>query len=184
MQRDNEGNPIKQTVSRLRGGVSSSFKEKYKLDKNTRPDEYMEIMLPYRDNKIFTDKDLTFQKLMKWTNTKAMLAGAGRYGICYSDFRDFTAQEIRQHIGLYILNGLSPSPRVEYKLRSQQMDKIHGNDFVYRSFGKNAERRHRHFKCFFSCQNPTIYTPCRKQYPNWNVRPLLSWMNFLFPSIW
>ena len=40
--------------------------------------------------------------------------------------------------------------------------------------GSNAVRRHRHFKCFFSIQDPRIRTPSRKTHPNWKVEPLLK----------
>ena len=45
----------------------------------------------------------------------------------------------RQHMSLYVLQGLCPSPRVEMKFKSQNKEKVHGNDFVHRSFGPNAE---------------------------------------------
>jgi hypothetical protein len=86
----------------------------------------------------------SFLLFAKWTNLKATLAGAG--GTMYQDWKPFSAEEIRQHLGLYILNGLSPSPRVEHKFRPQRDDVVHGSDFVYRAFGGGAERRHRQFK--------------------------------------
>ena len=55
---------------------------------------------------------------------------------------------------------------------------------MYRSFGPNAERRHRHFKAFLSCQDPIIDPPSRDKEPNWKVRPLLTWMDYIFPLIW
>ena len=73
---------------------------------------------------------------------------------------------------------------IEFKFRSQHKDKVHGNDFIHRSFGPNAERRKKHFKAFVSCQNPAIDTPDRSKYPNWKVRHLLTWTNFIFPTIW
>ena len=45
-------------------------------------------------------------------------------------------------------------------------------------------RHYRHFKCFFVCQDPRIDPPNRYKEPNWKVRPLLTWMNFIFPVIW
>ena len=77
------------------------------------------------------------QQLAKWTNTKAMLAGAG--DTCYQDYKQFTAKEIQQHLGVYVLNGILPFPRVEYKFQPQQLDEVHGNDFVWTNFGPNAE---------------------------------------------
>ena len=110
---------------------------------------------------------------------KATLAGAGPDGAIYKDFKPFTQKELRQHIALYIFNGLAPSPKIEAKLKPQRNDVIHGNDFIYQSFGPNAERRHRHFKCFFACQNPVIDLPPRNWYPNWKICPLIQWINFI-----
>ena len=122
----------------------------------------------------------TFQLLAKWTKLKATLADAGPDGSCYQDYKSSSALELRKHMGLYIFNGLSPSPRVQNKFYPQCQDEVHGNDFVYNSFGPNSERRHRHFKTFLSCQNPAIDTPSRSMYPNWKMRPILKWMNFIF----
>ena len=79
-----------------------------------------------------------------------------------------------KHIGVYILQGVSPSPRAELKMKSQRDDPINGNDMVYASIGSNGERRHRHFKCFFGVQDPRIATPSRKTNPNWKVEPVLK----------
>ena len=54
----------------------------------------------------------------------------GRVARANRDFKDFSTNEIRQGFGLYVLQGLCPSPRVELKFHSQQQDKVHGNDFV------------------------------------------------------
>ena len=59
-----------------------------------------------------------FETLAIWTNIKVKLAGAGPGGSYYPDFKDFTVLEIRQHMSIYILNGLSPSPRLEMKFNT------------------------------------------------------------------
>ena len=169
---------------RTRGCVNPSFIKKHGLTKDSTPSQYMDLILPFKKNIIDGKERLSFEQLMRWTNTKAHLAGAGKGGSYYTDYKDFTVTELRQHIGLYVLHGISPSPRIEYKFKSQGEDKVHGNDFVFRSFGTNAERRHKHFKAFFACQNPMINPPERKHYPNWKVRPIITWMNYIFPTIW
>jgi hypothetical protein len=106
---------------------------------------------------------------------KAMLACAGKEGAIHErDWKPFTMKELRQHLGLYILNGLSPSPHVEWKFKPQSADATHGSDFVY---GPNAERQHRHFKCFFTVQDPSIHPPSRKKRPNRKVWPLVKFHN-------
>ena len=88
----------------------------------------------------------SFYLLTKWANMKACLAGAGKGGTCYKDYKPFTVDELRRHVGIYIWNGLSPSPRVEYMFCSQEQDILHGSDFINTSFGLNAKRCHKHFK--------------------------------------
>ena len=112
------------------------------------------------------------------------MVGAGEGGSCYHEYKPFSSRELRQHLSLYIFNGLSPFPRVENKFKPQIKDPVHGNDFIYHSLGPNAERRHRHFKTFLAIQDPGIETPSKKKYPNWKVRPLLQWMKYVFPLIW
>ena len=73
---------------------------------------------------------------------------------------------------------------MEQKFKPQIQDPVHRNDFIYHTFGPNAERRHRHFKTFLAIQDPAIPNPSRKKYPNWKVRPLIKWMNYSFPLIW
>jgi len=60
------------------------------------------------------------------------------------------------------------------KMQTQSVDPFIGNDMVYNSLGSNSERRHRHFKYFFSLQDPRIAIPSKKIYPNWKIEPLLK----------
>ena len=137
--------------TRKSGCVDPKFIAEHGSTKDTRPEQYAEILLPMNKNMQGGKERLSFRQLKDWTNLKASLADAGKDGLCYRDFKDFSINEICQGFGLYVFQGLCPSPRVELKFRFQQQDKVHGNDFVYRSFGRGAERRHRHFKAFLSC---------------------------------
>ena len=82
------------------------------------------------------------------------------------------------------MHGLSPAPRIEYKFQPQHKDRVGGNDFVYQSFGPNAERRHKQFKCFLACQDPGIAVPSKDVFPNWKIKPIISWINYLCPRAW
>ena len=179
-----DGSNMKETFVRNHGSIKSEFAKKHNINQYTRPDEYARLFLPFKKNMVNGKEMVSLELLTKWTNTKAILAGAGRGGSCYQDFRPFTVEEVQQHLGLYVFNGVAPSPRIELKFKPQRLVKVHGNDFIARSFGPNAERRHRHFKAFFATQNPVINQPSRKLFPNWKVRPLLAWMNFIFPVVW
>jgi hypothetical protein len=170
--------------TRKEGNVNPKFIRTNKLTVSSHPADFVHSFLPFRTNTSEGKEYLSIEQMTKWTNLKAALAGAGPDGTTYTDYRPFTARETRQHLGLYIFNGLSPSPRVEMKFRPQTDDPVHGNDFVYQSFGPNAERRNKHFRSFFSCQNPTIDPPARSKFPNWKIRPLLTWMNRVFTMAW
>ena len=87
---------------------------------------------------------------MKWTNLKDVLDGAGAGVLIYKYFTAFSIKEVRQHLGLYIFNGLTPSTRIECTFKPQQEDICHGNNFVYNSFGPRAAHRHKDFKALLA----------------------------------
>ena len=59
------------------------------------------------------------------------MAGAGLEGKIYEGkFKGFTTRSICQMMGTYFIDGLNPSPRLTQKMRSQKVDKVHGNDFI------------------------------------------------------
>ncbi len=157
------------------------FCAQHGLDLESHPAEWFEAFLPIRNRRRGGGASLPFsmESCLSWTNTKARMQNAGLGGK-YPDFVDFTLDELMQHTALYLLQGLSPSPQIEMKFKSQVEDPVNGNDLVHRVFGgKSAKsvRRHKHFKCFFACVNPLIPTPSRDTHPNWKVHPLLKWMN-------
>ena len=181
--------PKMKDVVRENGHVNPAFKTKHKLSKSSRSYEFADTMLPLQSKYSpdgSTARGFSFANLTSWTNTKAILANAGPNGITYRDFVPFDVEELRSHFGIYVLQGLSPSPRVEYKFRRQIEDPVNGNDYVYQSTGKkvNRERRHKHFKAFFSCQDPCRPSYDRDSFPNWKVRPLLQWINYIGPIAW
>ena len=51
-----------------------------------------------------------------------------------------------------MVHGLDPSPQMSMKFTSQEQDEINENDFVKRSLGPAATRRHKHFSRFFATQ--------------------------------
>jgi len=76
-----------------------------------------------------------------------------------------------------VLNELSLSPHVKNKFKSQCEDLINGSDLCHQVFGKNAEKCHKHFKAFFSYQDPMLPTPSRKSRPNHKVDNFLGHVN-------
>jgi len=180
---DQKGVPIKQKQSRMKGHVNNTFKQKHGLSSRNFPWDFVDAFIPFKEDKRVKEANhFSFEKLTRWTNHKAIIAGAG--STTYLDYKPFTTREIRQHFGIYILNGIQLSPRVEYKFKSQRQDPISGNNFCHAAFGPGAERRHKHFKSFLACVDPSIHPPDRNKFPNWKVRALIKWINKISPEAW
>ena len=145
LRHDAVGKPLTRRIPLDKGCVNAAFKRKHSLSKTSRPQDFAEAFLPFKDDRKVKNH-MSFQLLTRWTNLKASLASAGN--LTYTDYRDFSERELRQHFGQYVLHGISPTPQVEYQFRSQTQDPVPGIDFCYTSFGPNAERWHKHFKAF------------------------------------
>lgn len=103
------------TTTRTKGCVNPKFKKKHKLSSKSLPHEIADVFLPlHRKGKgLFpvendgptNTKIPDFQTVCDWTNLKADLAGAGLHGgyYYYTDFVEFTPEEIRKHIAVYVL---------------------------------------------------------------------------------
>eukprot|EP00957_Ditylum_brightwellii_P013216 997438-Ditylum_brightwellii.AAC.2 len=63
--------------------------------------------------------------------------------MAYDMFTNFTPAEIEKHIGVYTLNGLSPSPDIKMKFSQQKNKEVNKNDAIYKSLGSNTVRHHK-----------------------------------------
>ncbi len=170
---DDTGKIRTERLPREKGGPNPAFVKKHKLSIHSHPADFAEVFVPYQKNPYAgAVEHPSFQAWANYTHSKAIMSQAGKGGAVYPDFKSFAMHEIRQHIGLYVLNGLNPSPGVELKFRSSAQDELHGSDFVRNSFKPNAERRHPMFKAFFAVQNLMIEPPPRKKKPNWKNKSL------------
>ena len=102
-----------------------------------------------------------------------MMLGAGGPGGVYPSWKPFRCDEIERFIGIYILQGLNPSPQVEMKVKSQRAHPIQGNDMCFHVLGSDAVRRHKQFKAFFSVQDPLKVQLDHKVCSLYKVDPLL-----------
>ena len=164
-----------QEVSKSETVPKMEFIRKHNLEIGQHPARWFKAFLP---TKVTSKNAFSIENCLRWTNTKAIMEGAGLGGK-YDDFTNFDIHEFKRHLGLYLLQAISPSPQIDMKFQSQQNDPVNGNDMVYEAFGScpwKAERRHKHFKCFFSSVDPTIPTPSRNTHPNHKVSPLLKHM--------
>ena len=171
---DRNGKCLTQAEVRERGRVNPAFVQKNKLSATSHPSDWFGSFLPTKLTNDWTS----------YTNTKAMMANAGQPGQPYADFKPFTCKELRQHIGVYILQGIAPSPRINMKFHRQSDNCANGNDFITRSLGPNATRRHLHFKRFLGVQDPLKMPPSKKKCPLWKVQKLLDWMNTISKDGW
>ena len=121
------------------GGPKADFLVEKGLNESSKPQEWFNAFLPIFDRKGKNPQNVNTQfwthKWAFWMNQKAISCSAGVPGGVYPSFTLFSYLEI---LGLYILQGLNPSPQVEMKFNSQQVDPVQGNDLCYCIFGANA----------------------------------------------
>ena len=176
LKKNREGKFIYALTPHERTEPNIAFIEKNKLDLYSHPADWFNAFMPLKAS---DQNSFCIENLNCWTNVRALMENAGGLGGKYDNFVNFTTVELMKHIGLYLLQALSPSPQVEMKFRSQKDDPVNGNDFVHTSFGGvtwRSEKRHRHFKAFFTSVNPMLPVPSRETHPNWKVHPLLKHM--------
>ena len=157
------------------------FQIRHKLSRHSDPVEFADAFFPVTPN-IYNPKFISQHQLTMFTNLKAQLANAGPGGTCYPEWTPFSVKEIRQFLGVYIWNGINPSPRIEMQLKSPFDDPVHGNKYLYENIGRNGVRRFKEFRAFFACQDPRIAAPCKKSNPLFKISQLVKWINFVGPK--
>ena len=63
---------------RTKGFVDPDFIKNHKLTINTNPEEYVEIIIPLKNNTHGKKKMLILDMITRWFNLKAILAGSGK----------------------------------------------------------------------------------------------------------
>jgi hypothetical protein len=101
----------------------------HKLNYRSTPLKFVEAFLPISDE-TYKEMKCSIERWCWYTNLKAMLSFAGEKNYSYPDFKAFTVNELKQHLALYAVNGLCPSPRAELKFKQQSIDAINGNGFL------------------------------------------------------
>jgi hypothetical protein len=178
----NTNEPVLHTEIHENGRPKWSFLKENNLTVDSHPAEWFFSLLPEKKKHFHPVNVATMEGWTMYSNLKAMLAQAGTS--IYKGFEPFTTADTKRYIGLMMLHGLAPSPRMSYKFRSQASDPVNGNDLVSESFGKNAEKRLKMWKLFFGVQDPRKATPSRKTHPNWKIDPFLTWMGIVFRHAW
>jgi hypothetical protein len=104
---DREGKPIMNDVIRKKGFPKHSFLGKTKLTIDSHPAEWFASLMPDCPRGFDPPPVACIDQWVQYL--KASLAQTG--SLIYPDFTPFKTEEFKKHIGLYILDGLSPSPR-------------------------------------------------------------------------
>ena len=145
-------NPQYIEQEKLQGGPKVEFLLKNGLDENSSPQDWFTSFQPVYDGSTCNPNTVNSPCWMhRWalfTNMKAMLLGTGVPGGVYPNFKPFSYQEIECFIGLYVIQGLNPSPRIKMKFSSQQTDPLQDLIYVFKLLEKMlfvAASNSRHF---------------------------------------
>ena len=87
-------------------------------------------------------------------------------------------------IGVYIIDGLSPTPELTQKMQPQSKERTHGNDFIAQHIGTGYQQMYRTFRHFFACQDPLTNPPPAHECPNYKVDELYWWLRYIMPQAW
>ena len=87
-------------------------------------------------------------------------------------------------IGIMMIDGLAPSPRLLQKMVPQSVDRTQGNDFIASMMGGGYHQAYRSFRHFFGCQDPLMNAPPKKECPNVKVDEFFRWLRHIWGEAW
>ena len=172
------GEPKYRDEIREQGWANLNWLNEHKLTNQSSPSDWFSALLPDKHRPTDPRSTVTIADWTTYTNTRALLSNAGQQGHLYPEFQPFSPADIKQFVTLYILQGLSPSPQIKMKFQPQHEDPVNGNDMCHKIFGKNAEKKHKHFKTFFTIQDPLKPIPPKLTHPNFRVDSFLAWIQW------
>jgi hypothetical protein len=147
------------------------FLHKNNINEHSHPAEWVNLFLPWKkDNK--NEALLDMETIANHTNMRIACSTASIRRA--KTVKPFTVDEVMKHFGLFMLNGLNPSPNIADKFKSQVEDPVQGNDMCHNAFGSNAAERLVEFKRFLTLVDPRIPTPTRKQDPNYKINAIIK----------
>ena len=172
---DRQGKLVYEQVIREDGCANLEWLKQNKLTPDSAPADWINALLPLKKKLGDSPFTVSIEEWTTYTNLRAILTNAGST-VYVGQYEPFTPQEIRRFLALYILHGLSPSPQIKMKFVGQAIDPINGSDLCFRVFGRNAAKRHKEFKAFFTIQDPQKIVPARTTHPNFKIDPFLRWI--------
>jgi hypothetical protein len=181
---------------RVLGGPNTAFLRRYGLNQTSHPMDWFTAFMPLTPDANKEDPAVANVKgdrttkfaVSNWTaysNTKAMLNNAGEEGHIFAGkHKPFTNREIVAMLGVYIIDGLAPSPQLTQKMQPQSKQPTHGNDKVASAIGTGYQQKHRSFRHFFACQDPLMTSPPKEQCPNFKVDEFFRWLRHIWKEAW
>ena len=106
------------------------FLESHGINMTSHPDDWYNVLMTRSTLRQDKNGVTSIADFTSFTNKKAYLYNAGSGGTHYPEFKELSVDEIMQHLGDYILNGLSPSPQVEMNFDPQKKNPTNGRNFL------------------------------------------------------
>ena len=181
---------------RVLGGPSTTFLRRYGLNKKSHPMDWFTAFVPLTPDANLEDPAIANVKgdkttkfaVSNWTaysNTKAMLNNAGEEGHIFAGKHEpFTNRDIVAMLGVYIINGLAPSPQLTQKMQPLSKQPTHGNDKVASAIGTGYQQKYHSFRHFFACQDLLMTPPLKEQCPNFKVDEFFWWLRHIWKEAW
>ena len=82
-------------------------------------------------------------------------------------------------MGVYIIDGLLPAPRVLKKRQPQKKEQTHGNEFIASGIGVGYKQKYCSFCAFFGCQDPLVAPPNKLEFLNIKCDEFFQWIRFM-----
>jgi hypothetical protein len=188
--------PMMPMEPRKLGSPSTDFLCHYAFDKSSHLMDWFTAFMPLTPEMNKEDPAAVNVKgdhhtkfaVSNWTsysNTKATMSGAGEEGNIFAGKHcQFSNQDIVSMIGVYILDGLAPSPQLTHKMQPQSKHPTHGNDQIAVAIGPGFQQKHQSFRHFFACQDPLMSSPAKDKCPNFKVDEFFRWLRHIWKETW
>ena len=191
IQPHNNSDPLPKEKPRVEGGPNLELLAKHNLGDHSHPMDLFVSLMPItqkynkeyiQDIKVTGDGKMMFaiSNWTKYTSTKTAMDDAGEPGHIFArKYKPLTSDDIRRQIGIYILDGVAPTPQLTFSMKPQSCDRTHGNNFVARHVGPNSDIKFKIFRHLFGCQNPMTIPPSKKTCPNFKVDEFFRWLRHI-----
>ena len=124
------------------------------------PIDWMMAMLIKCGGQQNRKKKTIFSNWVSWSAAKGFLVDCSQKDGTYSFWKSFPVTEIKIFVGLFILNGISISPRLDWKFKKKQNEvPANGSDLWCAAFRKDAENRLKQSRSLSDVQDPLLRGP-------------------------